>query len=132
MPDAELITVGNYTSLPEAEIAQGILDDAGVESVLLDDNMGRMLSWIAIGGFRLQVNKNDAATALKLLSAPQSASSEDSEQPHCPNCDSSDILSQETASPASYTGASLLSPVNVRETRWKCNSCGYGWDNQRT
>ena len=39
--------------------------------------MGRMLSWIAIGGFRLQVSKEDADAALKLLSAPQSASSED-------------------------------------------------------
>jgi len=80
MPEGDLITIGNYASLLEAEIAQGILDDAGIESVLLDDNMGRMLSWIAIGGFRLQVKKDDAEAALKLLSAPQPVSSETSEE----------------------------------------------------
>ena len=69
MPDSDLITVGNYTFLPEAELAQGILDDVGIESVLLDDNVGRMLSWIAVGGFRLQVNKADADEARKLLTA---------------------------------------------------------------
>ena len=78
MPDPDLITVGNYTSVPEAEIAQSILDAAGIESVLLDDNMGRMLSWIAIGGFRLQVSKDDADAALKLLTAPQPPLSETS------------------------------------------------------
>jgi len=128
MPNAELITVGNYASLPEAQLAQGILDDAGIESVLLDDNMGRMLSWIAVGGFRLQVNKDDGDAALKLLSAPQPPASEDSEQPHCPNCDSCDILSRETTRPAAYTGASLFSPVDVHEASWKCKSCGYSWD----
>lgn len=130
MRDAELITVGNYTFLPEAEIAQGILDEAGIESVLLDDNAGRMLSWIAVGGFRLQVNKGDADAAITLLSAPQPTPAEDPVQPHCPNCDSSDILSQETTRPAAYIGASLLTPVDVRETSWKCNSCGHCWDNQ--
>ena len=69
MPDSDLITIGNYTFLPEAELAQGILDDVGIESVLLDDNVGRMLSWIAVGGFRLQVNKADADAARKVLTA---------------------------------------------------------------
>lgn len=132
MPDGDFITVGNYASLPEAEIAHGMLDDAGIESVLLDDNMGRMLSWIAVGGFRLQVNEDDADAALKLLSAPHAAPSEDSAQPHCPNCDSSDIVSQETTRPAAYTGASLLTPFDVHETSWKCNSCGHWWENQGT
>lgn len=78
MPDPDFITVGNYTSLPEAELAQGILEEAGIESVLLDDNMGRMLSWIAVGGFRLQVNEDDADAAFKLLRPPPPATSEDS------------------------------------------------------
>jgi len=132
MSDPGLITVGNYSFLPEAELAQGILDDAGIESVLLEDNMGRMISWIAIGGFRLQVNGADADAALKVLRAQHPPPSEDSAQPVCPQCDASDILSQEATRPASYTGASLLTPVDVHGHSWKCNSCGYTWDEQAT
>lgn len=80
MPDPGLITVGNYAFLPEAELAQGILYEAGIESVLLDDNMGRMLSWITVGGFRLQVKMDDADAAVKLLTAPQPVSSETSDE----------------------------------------------------
>lgn len=116
MLNPDFITIGSYGFLPEAELAKGILDEAGIESVLLDDNAGRMLSWIAVGGFQLQVNKGDADAAITLLSAPQPTPAEDPEQPYCPNCDSSDILSQETTRPAAYTGASSLTPVDVRET----------------
>lgn len=130
MPDPHFIIVGNYTSLPEAEIAQGILDNAGIESVLLDDNMGRMLSWIAIGGFRLQVNPEDADAASNLLDAPRdSQPATSSQQPsRCPNCDSSDIVLQE--SDTAHTGnpsLSLLAPVESRKY-WECKSCGYCWD----
>jgi predicted permease len=59
-----------------AELAQSILDDAGIESVVIDDNMGRMLGWNVGGGFKLQVNKENAEVALRLLSAPKPRSVE--------------------------------------------------------
>ena len=127
MSDRDLITVGNYTSLPEVELAQGILDDAGIDSVLVDDNVGRMLAWTVVGGFKLQVNKEDADAALKRLSAPTSALPQNSAQHRCPNCDSADVVMEESASPA-YTGASLLTPVEVHDKSWECKSCGYCWD----
>jgi hypothetical protein len=77
MAESELITVGVYTQLPEAEIVQGILYDAGIESVLVDGNVGRMLTWVVVGGFKLQVNKADAEAALKLLSVPNPGQEED-------------------------------------------------------
>ena len=67
MADGELITVGNYLGLPEVELAQSVLHDSGVESVIIDDNIGRMLGWNVVGGFKLQVNKADADVARQLL-----------------------------------------------------------------
>ena|SRR5579859_5929574 len=126
MPDPDFITVGNYIWLPEAELAQGVLDDAGIESFLIDENMGRMLGWNAVGGFKLQVNKDNANTAIKLLSTAGSAAAA---PPRCPSCGSFDLVLQETASPAVYAGASSLTPVEVHEQSWECKSCGYCWDN---
>jgi hypothetical protein len=124
MPD--LITIGNYTFLSEAELARGILDDAGIESVLIDDNMGRMLGWNVVGGFKLQVNKDNADAAIKLLSTAGSAAFA---PPRCPGCGSFDLVLQETAGPAAYTGASSLTPVEIHEQSWECKSCGFCWDN---
>lgn len=126
MPDTDLITVGNYISLPEAELVRGILDEAGIESVLIDDNMGRMLGWNVVGGFKLQVNQEDADAALKLLTT--AASADNSAPPRCPGCGSLDLAVQEHVRPATYTGASSLTPVDVHEQSWECKSCGYCWD----
>src|SRR5512140_797844 len=127
MADHEVITVGNYVRLPDAELAQGILDNALIESFLLDENMGRMLGWNVVGGFKLQVNKNDAETALKLLSAPTSVPSEASVQRHCPNCGSEDIAAQESGGRAAYTGASPLTLLDRREESRECKACGFCW-----
>lgn len=67
MAESELITVGNYIRLAEAELAQGLLDEAGIESVIIDDNVGRMIGWNVVGGFKLQVNKQDADLAYRLV-----------------------------------------------------------------
>lgn len=132
MADRELITVGNYVRLAEAELAQSVLDDGGIESVIIDDNMGRMLGWNVVGGFKLQVNKQEADVAVQLLSVagPPSPETSGAQQTRCPNCDSSDITLQESDSPFGDTGNSLLTPVviDVHERSWECKSCGYCWD----
>jgi hypothetical protein len=132
MADREPITVGNYVRLSEAELAQSVLDDGGIESVIIDDNMGRMLGWNVVGGFKLQVNKEDADVALQLLSVtePRSPETSGTQQTRCPNCDSSDITLQESDSPFGYTGNSLFTPVEIHipEKSWECKSCGYCWD----
>jgi len=127
MADGELITVGNYVRLPEAELAQSVLHHGGVESFIIDDNMGRMLGWNVVGGFKLQVNKADADVALQLLSATEPHSSKPGmQQTRCPNCDSADITLREGDSPADYTGANPL-VIDNQEKSWECKSCGYCW-----
>lgn len=132
MADSEAITVGNYFLLTEAELVQGLLEDGGIKSVIIDDNVGRMLGWNVVGGFKLQVNKSDAEVALQLLSAAEARSREKSagQQTRCPNCDSSEVTVQENERPVGYSGNSLLTPavVHMRDKSWACKSCGYCWD----
>jgi len=131
MADRELITVGNYVRLSEVELAQSVLQDSGIESVIIDDNMGRMLGWNVVGGFKLQVNKEDADVAFQLLSVgePRSPEASGTQPNRCPNCDSSDITLQESDNPVGYTGNSPLTPGVIHEKVWECKSCGYCWEN---
>lgn len=63
------VIIGRYRDLPEASIAKSILDSAGIEGFLIDDNLVR-LDWFysnLVGGIKLVVREEDAETATKLL-----------------------------------------------------------------
>jgi Putative prokaryotic signal transducing protein len=63
------VIVGRYLFLPDAQVAKSILDSAGIESFLADENVVRM-DWFysnAVGGIKLLVRHEDAETAKKLL-----------------------------------------------------------------
>src|SRR4029077_16592326 len=87
-----------YRDLPEASIAKSVLESAGVNCILADDNLVR-LDWFysnLVGGIKLLVPQNDAQAAIQLLdeSTPEKFAVEgvgEYEQPHCPKCDSMDI-----------------------------------------
>jgi hypothetical protein len=58
--------------MPEALLAKGSLDSAGIECWLIDDNMVR-LDWFysnLLGGIKLQVTQEDAEAANELLEQP--------------------------------------------------------------
>lgn len=58
-----------YRDLPEALVAKSLLEDAGIECFLQDDNVVRM-DWFwsnAIGGIKLLVRQKDAEESEKLL-----------------------------------------------------------------
>jgi putative signal transducing protein len=64
-----LITVRSYWSLLEAELAKGVLEAAGIECFLFDDNMLRM-DWFnanAIGGVKLRVDPPNVDEATRIL-----------------------------------------------------------------
>jgi hypothetical protein len=69
------VRVGRYRDSGEAMIAKSMLDSAGIECFLADENLVR-LDWFysnLIGGIKLMVREEDADTARKLLeeSIPQ-------------------------------------------------------------
>jgi hypothetical protein len=67
----DLVAVRSYWGLLDAELAKGLLDAAGIESFLFDDNMVRM-DWFnanALGGIKLRVDARNIEEANRILDA---------------------------------------------------------------
>ncbi|HZQ18062.1 MAG TPA: DUF2007 domain-containing protein [Terriglobales bacterium] len=132
----DMVTVLQFRDLPEALLAKGMLDSAGIECFLFDENMIRMDWFISnlLGGIRLRVNRDDVEEAVMLLSdpIPQGFDIEGLgkyEQPQCPHCGSFDIahhagLDKRFALPALCVAGI---PIPVVRNEWKCQSCGAKW-----
>jgi hypothetical protein len=133
--ERELVTIGRFHELSEAVLAKGMLNSAGIECFLVDENTGRMLGFISnvIGGIRMQVNSVDAEAAMALLEQPISgvdfATEGNDQPPRCPKCYSVDITFRELDKPMS-TGAWLSVPLPVHERVCECKSCDYQWDDE--
>ena len=65
MESSDLVIVSTFRSTPEAHIAKGILDEAGIESVIRSDNAGGM--YPAIAGTDLLVRAEDVEKATDAL-----------------------------------------------------------------
>lgn len=63
----KLVTIVEYARLEEAIVARSILEAAGIDVFLADENF----AWVAHRGMsiRLQVHESDAAEALKILNS---------------------------------------------------------------
>jgi hypothetical protein len=62
-----LIVVSTFRSTADALVAKGVLDDAGIESMIRSDNAGGM--YPALAGADLLVREEDAERALEALEA---------------------------------------------------------------
>ena len=65
----DLLTIRQFRDLPEALLAKSVLDSAGIECFLGDDNLIRM-DWLwsnLLGGIKLRVRQEDAIVASRLL-----------------------------------------------------------------
>jgi hypothetical protein len=129
----EIVTVRQFRDLPEALLAKGSLESAGIQAYLVDDNMIRMDWFISnlLGGIKLKVHAEDAEVAKQILdqSIPEMLDVEgigNFDQPKCPTCQSLDIAYEENK-PASYISAYIGVPVPVRKRGWKCHDCGNEW-----
>ena len=64
-----LVMVKRFRDMPEAQIAESILDSAGIDCFLADENTIRM-DWLwsnLLGGFKLMVRPEDMDAATQLL-----------------------------------------------------------------
>ena len=68
MSSSSLITISTFRSTADAQIAKGILDAAGIESMIRADNAGGM--YPAISGADLLVRSEDADKARDALQRP--------------------------------------------------------------
>jgi hypothetical protein len=75
---SRLVTLRQYMTLPEALVSKSILDSAGIESFLGDQNIIR-LDWFlsnALGGVKLRVREEDAEEAAALLNQSRPVASD--------------------------------------------------------
>jgi hypothetical protein len=130
------VMIRKFRDLPEALLAKGFLESAGIESILIDETTIRM-DWLwsnLLGGIKLCVNPEDADTALKMLNQeiPGEFNVEgigDYKQPTCPQCQSVNISYEDLDKPVAYASILFLGlPISVTRRRWKCNSCGHIWE----
>jgi len=135
----ELVTIRQFRDLPEALLAKGSLESAGIECFLADDNLVRLDWFISnfIGGIKLNVRAADATNAQNLLDEPileglyvQGVGLY--EQPRCPNCQSLDVNFQELDRPIAYMSAFLRVPMPVQRPAWRCHACDAEWEDDGT
>ena len=72
MQDAKLVVVQSYGSRPEADLAKGALEDAGIQAMTQADTAGGMrehLAWSG-AGFKILVREEDATVARDVLTPP--------------------------------------------------------------
>ena len=139
LPLRELITLSKFRDLPEALLAKGCLESAGIESCLVDDNLVR-LDWFwsnLMGGIKLQVRPEDADAAISILDQPiphvfKVAGVGEYQQPHCPRCESLDVNFQELDRPIAYVSAYFNLPIPWRRRAWRCHSCRSEWEDDET
>lgn len=67
MMSTSSVTVGTFRSMADAQIAKGVLEQAGIESVIRADNAGGM--YPALSGADLVVRPEDAEKATEILSS---------------------------------------------------------------
>lgn len=131
------VVIGRYGAMPEAMVAESMLDSAGIESFLSDENLVR-LDWFysnLVGGIKLLVREEDAETARKVLEQNIPEKLEvtgvgDYTQPACPKCGSLDVAFDELNKQIAYTGFFLGVPIPVNHKGGKCHACGHEWEPQ--
>lgn len=138
---SKTVILRRYTSAPEALVAKSVLDSAGIECFLGDENMIRM-DWFwsnALGGVKLCVREEDAEEAAALLEQghPEAfhvEGTEEYKQPRCPNCQSFDISFQGLMRRVAYGSLffwwylGFPAMIPLKHHGWKCHSCGHAWE----
>lgn len=69
MKSSGLIVISSFRSQADAQLAKGVLDEAGVESMIRSDNAGGM--YPAMAGADLLIRAEDVDKALDALHARQ-------------------------------------------------------------
>jgi putative signal transducing protein len=65
MKSQDLVTVSTFPSRSDAQVAKGVLDETGIESMIRSDNVGGM--YPALGGTDLLVRAEDLEKATEAL-----------------------------------------------------------------
>jgi len=139
-PSPRLLTIRRFRDLPDALLAQSVLESAEIESFLADDIVIRM-DWLwsyPLGEIKLRVRDGDASSGDEILKPSEKPLERfdvpgvgEYVQPRCPNCDSLDLRHDPLARAAYATFFSslfvaffLLFFRPARRFGWECLNCG--------
>jgi hypothetical protein len=130
----KLVTIRQFRDLPEALLAKGSLESAGIECFLRDENLVRLDWFISnfVGGVKLCVQPEDAVKAKALLDQPILEGLYVHgvglyQQPRCPKCNSLDVTFQEL-DPAAYLSMAVNVPIPFHREAWRCRTCAAEWE----
>jgi hypothetical protein len=134
-----LVIIRKFRDLPEALLAQGLIDSAGIETFLFDDATVRM-NWFwsnLLGGIKLLVDAENVEAANEILNQPipegfTFEGAGDYQQPRCPKCQSMDISLEELNKPIAYGSLFINLPVPIHRKGWICHSCKHMWRENET
>ena len=130
----EPVVLRQYRDMPLALTDQMILEAAGIESCLYDENVIR-LDWLwsnLLGGVKLVVRQSDFEDADQLLNhkAVEKYTVEgvgDYQQERCPRCGSDDVVCDELLKRIAGAGLLLGVPIAMTQKGWNCHACGHIW-----
>ncbi len=128
-----LVVIRKFRDLPEALVAQGIIDSAGIETFLFDDATVRM-DWFwsnLLGGIKLLVDSENVEAAKEILNQPipegfAFEGTGDYQQPRCPKCQSMEI-SFEELNKLAYGSLFVNLPLPIHRQGWLCHACKHAW-----
>jgi len=126
-----------YRDITEALVARSVLDSAGIESYLADENTVRM-HWLwsdAVGGIKLLARHEDMEAANKLLDEATLEAFDLSgvgeyQQPKCPKCGSMDVTLGESDQHMKVAGFIVGLPLSATSQGWVCHACKNRWDDE--
>jgi len=129
------VVIRQYRDIPEAMTDRMILEAAGIDCFLYDENMVR-LDWLwsnLLGGLKLVVRQSDAEDAENVLSGTANEKFDvdgvgEYEQELCPKCASKDVSCDELLKRIAGAGLLLGLPIAIHQKGWNCHNCGHIWE----
>jgi len=131
---AQFVVLHHFRDLTDALVVKSILDSAGIECLLGDENIVR-LDWFwsnFVGGVKLWVRQRDLEQAENLIeqNPPEEFNVEgvgEYKQPRCPICKSFDVSFEPLNKPIAFMSMYAGIPLPIKHQGWKCHSCGHSW-----
>ncbi len=124
--NASLVTIASFTTVPEAELARGLLASHGIE-VTLTNAATVNLQWAlsnALGGVGVQVSEQDAEEAKKILADRVAPVLADEGWGACVNCGSKSLEVQLNKRATMWTWILLGIPLLRPSYLYRCRDCG--------
>jgi len=119
-------TVATYRDPYEAHLARALLESAGVEAFVFDDQVVGV-NWLysrAVGGVRLCVANEDEAEAREILA---DTTDQCPESEPCPSCGSTEVRVSRYSLWSLLPALVFASPLFFPRRSWRCARCGERW-----